>query len=230
LSAIDHLRLLAWSLKNREHAYAYAQATLIRTAITGASTALWMLTGADTDDRRYRSLQFNFSDLRSSLAWMESVAAEPLNRQQRTTSEWAQFDSMRAAQRSRLDWIVQQANALLNPPTPYTLRTFKRSITSDTDMVKIAGANVPALATGGWDPALVLLNTWQVLSGYAHARPWAAPLASTLRVTDSTPHPITGTIRVSAHGNPEALLNCAFRALVVLEVAVMELGQLATRR
>lgn len=45
LSAVDHLRFLAWSLENREHPYPYAQATLIRTVITGASTALWMASG-----------------------------------------------------------------------------------------------------------------------------------------------------------------------------------------
>src|SRR6476659_2733146 len=114
---------------------------------------------------------------------MQTAANEPKN-QHRPASEWTQFNALRVAQESRLDWIVQEANTLLNPPTPYTRRTYKNSITSDTAMVKIAGANVAALATEGWDPALVLLNTWQVLSGYAHARPWAYPPGSTLVVTD----------------------------------------------
>jgi hypothetical protein len=42
LSALDHLRFLAWSLKTHETPFPFAQATLIRTATTGAATALWM--------------------------------------------------------------------------------------------------------------------------------------------------------------------------------------------
>lgn len=226
LSAVDHLRFVAWSLKNRSAPYPYAQATLIRTAITAASTALWMLVGGTPDERRSRALQFNFIDISSHLGWMETVAAEPKN-QQRPATELAQFATMRAAQDGRLDVIVQEANKLLSPATPYTRATYRRAITSDTNMVKIAGSNVPALATGGWDSALVLLNTWQVLSGYAHARPWASTLGSTILVTDSTPHPITGTITVTAQGNPEILLDTAFRALVTVETAISLLEQLS---
>lgn len=226
LSALDHLRFLAWSLKNREHPYPYAQATLIRTAITAASTALWMLSGNTADDRRSRAMQFNFSDIRSQLGWLDTVAAEPKN-QQRPAAEWTQLNTIRTAQESRLDWIVQEANALLSPQIPYTRRTYKNSITSDTEMVKIAGSSTPALADGGWDSSLVLLNTWQVLSGYAHARPWASSLGTTLTVTDSTPHPVTGTIAITAKGNPDRLLDFAFRAIVVAETAISTMEQLS---
>lgn len=226
LSALDHLRFLAWSLMNREHPYPYAQATLIRTAITGASTALWMMTAPTVGERRLRALQFNFSDLRSNLAWMDTVASEP-HHQQRSASEWAQFNAVRAARETRLDRMVQEANTLTNPQTPYTRRTFKNSITTDSEMVKAAGAHVPSLATGGWDPALVLVNTWQVLSGYAHARPWASSLGSTIVVTDATPNPLTGTISVTARGNPDALLDSAFRALITTEAAISQLEILA---
>ena len=56
LVALDHLRFLVWSLQNRDEPYPYAQYTLIRTAITAASTALWMLSGSTADERRIRAL------------------------------------------------------------------------------------------------------------------------------------------------------------------------------
>jgi hypothetical protein len=38
LSALDHLRFLVWSLKNRGEPFPYAQFSLIRAAITAGST------------------------------------------------------------------------------------------------------------------------------------------------------------------------------------------------
>jgi hypothetical protein len=123
---------------------------------------------------------------------------------------------------------VQQANAFLVPVNLYTCRTYGQRITSDSDMVRSAGAITPALGTGGWNSELVLLNSWQVLSGYAHARPWALPLGSTLAVTDSEPNPTTGAIKVTAEGNSDRLLDTAFRAILVIENGVGWLNALST--
>ena len=46
-------------------------------------------------------------------------------------------------------------------------------------------------------------------------------------VRDATPDPTTGTIAVALEGNPDRLLDFAFRAVIVAEVGVMTLEQLA---
>jgi hypothetical protein len=227
LSALDHVRFLVWSLKNRDQPYPVAQATLIRTAITGAATALWMVSAPTPVERRCRAMEFMFSDIKSQLAWMNTAAAEPMH-QQHPATEWAAFEAQRTELKRRQDWIVQQANAFLVPVNLYTCRTYGQRITSDSDMVRSAGAITPALGTGGWNSELVLLNSWQVLSGYAHAGPWALPLGSTLAVTDSEPNPTTGAIKVTAEGNSDRLLDTAFRAILVIENGVGWLNALST--
>jgi hypothetical protein len=47
---------VAWSLQKRDEPFPYAQFTVVRTAITAASTALWMLSGSNADERRIRGL------------------------------------------------------------------------------------------------------------------------------------------------------------------------------
>lgn len=225
-SALDHLRLVAWSLQNRESPHPFAQATLIRTAITGASIALWMISGGTPEGRRERAMEFCFNDLKSERTRIDTLATDPKNLQ-----EWAPYqasvDAHRADIETRLDWIVQQATTLLAPPIPFSRTTYTRTITNESDIVKIAGALAPQVGTGGWDPGIVLVQTWQLLSGYAHARPWAALHGGTLTVANATPDPTTGTVQMSAKGDPERLLDVAFRALVVAETAIELLERLS---
>jgi hypothetical protein len=226
LSALDHLRFLVWSLENREHPYPYAQATLIRTAITAASTALWMASGSTATERRSRALEFNFNDLKSHLGWLNTLAADPKN-QPFPPADQATFDTQVAEIERRLDWIVQEATTLLARATPFTRRTYAGQTTSDTQMVQIAGASVTALGTGGFDPGCVLSNSRQLLSGYAHARPWASLHGGKTIVKDATPDPKTGTITVAKQGDPDRLLDFAFRALRVVEAGISVLEQLS---
>ena len=226
LSALDHLRALVRGLKDRKKPYPYAQATLIRTAITAGATGLWLISGSTPTERRVRAMGFMYHDLKSQLAWMETTATEPMH-QQRPAAEVTQFDNWRADIERRIDWILQEATTLLNWPTPLSRRQFGDQTVTDRHMVEAAGRYTPGIGDGGWNPELVLLNTWQTLSGYAHARPWAVQLGSNLVVRDSTPNPTTGTITVAVEGNSERLLDFAFRAIMVVENGIDWLDQLS---
>lgn len=116
----------------------------------------------------------------------------------------------------------------MSPDTPFTRKSYGQKTTSDTDMVRVAGAITPALGTGGWNSEIVLLNSWQVLSGYAHARPWSSSLGSNIVVRDPEPNPTTGTVTVSAEGDPDRLLDFAFRAILVIENAIGWLNAIST--
>ncbi|OSC22093.1 hypothetical protein B8W69_26945 [Mycobacterium vulneris] len=220
LTALDHLRFLSWSLRNREEPFPYAQFSLIRTAITAGATALWLLSGSTRDERRVRALEFSFRDIRSEVAWVDTVRTFPQNQDLHGEGhqEWA--DEMGRRQ----DWIVEQANTLLNPTKPFTRRTFAQHCTTDTDMVKLAGTVIPAGATGSYNPAITLLNTWQSMSGFAHARPWAALPGREITGTD----PGTGRWKVIQKGDQNRLLDAAFRGLPAVEEAVRRLVALSS--
>lgn len=213
-TALDHLRFLAWSLENRDEPFPYAQFTVVRTAITAASTASWMLNGINAVERRARALEFYLKDFKSNASWMDTVKDQP-PLQNASAAVLAKFASDRATLETRQDLVVQMANSLLNPQRPFTRRTFDR--TSDTEMAKIAGAATPGLGSGGFDPAITLLNTWQTMSCYAHARPWATLPG---KHTSGEVDPVSGMQKVTQKGDPHALLDAAFRALFVVEQAV----------
>jgi hypothetical protein len=137
-TALDHLRFLAWSLENRDEPFPYAQFTVVRTAITAASTAAWMLNGSDAAERRIRALEFYLKDFKSNAAWMDTVKGQP-QLQNLSAADQARADAERAVLETRQDLVVQMANSLLNPQPPLTRKTLDR--TSDTKMVSIAGSH-----------------------------------------------------------------------------------------
>lgn len=220
VSALDHMEFLVWSLKSREEPHPYAHFTLIRTAITAASTAMWLLCGATRDERRVRVLEFCLKDIRAYVDWIGTVSVFPKN-QVPSDAEKDEIDKLTFRQA----WIVEQANALLKPTKPLTPATFARR-TSDTEMVRIAGAETPALGLDGYDPAANLLSAWKSLSGYAHARPWSAVPGRHVTGTD----PSTGRYSAIQKGDPNRMLDAAFRGMLVIEEAVRRLVELSTAR
>ena len=71
-------------------------------------------------------------------------------------------------------------------------------------MVTIAGGATPSLGRDGYDPAVTLLNTWQTMSGYAHARPGSAVKGNHIA---GEVDPVTGMQKVTQKGDPHALLD-----------------------
>jgi hypothetical protein len=119
---------------------------------------------------------------------MNTLASDPFTVKE-MGEQIERFDEQRVEIDRRLDWIISEATTLLTPDEPFTRKTYKATLTNDSDMVRLAGASVLAIGSGGWDPSIVLTHTWQLLSGYAHARPWASLPGGTLTVPDPTPRP-----------------------------------------
>ena len=90
-------------------------------------------------------------------------------------------------------------------------------------MVRTAGAAIAPTAMVGFDPAITLLETRQSLSGYAHARPWATLRCRIVQHTD----PSTNMMTVTQKGDPDELLDAAFRVLPAAGEAVRRLEALS---
>lgn len=222
LVALDHLRCLAWSLQRLDEPFPYAHFSGIRTAITAASTALWMLSGSDATERRMRALEFYAKDYDSYSRWMQTVSGQPAYRNA-STEELERNRAERDEVSRRQDLIVDMANTLVNPQRPFDIRSLVGR-TSDTRMVAIAGGETAALGSSEHDPSITLLNTWQSTSGYAHARPWPGLRSKVFGEVD----PGTGMQAVTQKGDPNAMFDAAFRALLVIEEAVRRMLTLST--
>lgn len=149
-SALDHLDLAGRDVGAHEFAYP----TLIRSAITTAATALWLMAGP-VDEQCCRTLQFGYRDQVYRRQYLEASRAGP--------GACAAADMRRAE-------LLAAARAL----RPGLSERRFHSIDSDSFIVAQAGLLMPPDALGGPDPAMEVLAQWNRLSAYAHGRSWAA--------------------------------------------------------
>ncbi|MDG3010384.1 hypothetical protein G4X40_09505 [Rhodococcus sp. D2-41] len=149
-SALDHLDLASRDGDPHE----FAHPTLLRSAITTASTALWMMAGP-VDEQCYRTLQFGFRDQVFRHQYLEIARADP---------------TAQAAVDARCDELAAAARTL----RPELSERRFHTIDSDSYIVAQAGLLMAPGALGGRDPAVEVLTQWNLLSAYAHGRSWAA--------------------------------------------------------
>jgi hypothetical protein len=200
-SALDHLQLVGETLNHKGEPHAFAESSLIRTAITAASYSLWLLLPNDQPERRFRALQFIFKDCDGFTGFLRTYRNDPAG----TKDDRADAEKVLGGLGKRREWIVEQANTLRGETK--TVREFRKALPSDTDVIEQA-AGVRVLAR------------WRWLSGYAHGLLW-----STLgnQVPESGPDPGTGAFTMIQKGNPKELLDAAFDTLQVIEIAINRL-------
>jgi hypothetical protein len=104
-SALNHLQLVGETLSDRGEPHPFAEATLIRTAITAASYSLWTLHD-DATERRNRALQFNFKDLDGWGGYYRTDRQDPAA----TEDDRAKANDVIVDARRRKEWIVELPN------------------------------------------------------------------------------------------------------------------------
>lgn len=148
-SALDHL-----DMAGRDAAHEFAHPTLVRSAITTAATALWLMAGP-IDEQCYRTLQFGYRDQIYRRQYLETSRAG--------SRECSVADARRAE-------LLGAARTLRSGLSE---RRF-HAIDSDSFIVAQAGLLMPPDSLGGPDPAMEVPIQWNLLSAYAHGRNWAA--------------------------------------------------------
>jgi hypothetical protein len=110
-----------------------------------------------------------------------------------------------------------------------TIERFGRATTSDTDIVRAAGAAIGAdgRVEAEWNSAALLVKTWQALSAYAHCRPWATLFD---RQITGEPDEVSGLVTVTQTGNSERLLDDAFLCIRIVRSAIRRYQRLSSPR
>ncbi|AKC37577.1 Uncharacterised protein [Mycolicibacterium phlei] len=198
-SAIDNLSLVADMLNTIGAQHLYAENSLIRTSLTGASFALWMLNDSDANVRRARVLRFAFKNIDGLTSYFTGNA--DMNPKF--------FEEMNSYQ----ELIVKQANVLEREERSVT--KYRNYRPDDTDPTKIWYSDTAVVRyAGDVIEAPNLLSTWQFMSGYAHSLPWSI-LVNSLE----TAHRIEryGAVMPRHEPNPRQLLSASNLALAVIE-------------
>lgn len=197
-SALDNLGLVAEALNKIGPQHLYAEKSLIRTSLTAAAWALWMLGEDDSGKRLPRILRFVFKDFDGITSYLKSDTT-PLSPSMSGTVSLLE---------GLLQSIVDHANNLESMTR--TVKTYRhsRAQASDIAVVKYSAAfcSLPELTP-----------TWVVMSGYAHSLPWAYLISAI-----ETPAVIARYgMAIPIHTpNPRLLLMASDLALTVAEVAI----------
>ncbi|MFT9536221.1 hypothetical protein ACM0AX_23490 [Mycobacteroides abscessus subsp. abscessus] len=208
-SAIDSLGLVADTLNTVGAQHLYAENSLIRTALTGASFALWMLNDDDPNIRRARVLRFAFKDIDGLTSYFTgNIAMNPRF-----------FEEANSYKES----IVKHANVLEKEQRSVAKYRNYRPDASDPTKIWYSDTAVVEYV-GDVIEASNLLSTWQFMSGYAHSLLWAVLVNSI-----ETAHRIDRyRVMTPRHEpNPRQLLSASNLALTIIEKATERLVALS---
>ncbi|MDZ7915239.1 MAG: hypothetical protein U5O16_25985 [Rhodococcus sp. (in: high G+C Gram-positive bacteria)] len=172
LSAYDHLHLTAVSVVTLRGVLPFATATPIRTSITVASTALWLL-GKSADDRRLRMIQYWLLDNRRMMEFVENGHPSGVGGEIRRNRDTAIAEV--EAKRAR---FLADATALKFSESKM------KTTTSDTKMVSEAGEWLSSEGFDGFDPKIEVARQWRLLSGHAHGFRWPHAASETITNVD----------------------------------------------
>ncbi|MHA6739078.1 hypothetical protein [Rhodococcus erythropolis] len=158
MSALDHLRLVTGSVLGFKGTLPFAHATPLRTALTVASTALWLMDG-DNEKRSLRAAMLNYHDHKNYLIYLGLRPAE----------RYPELVEHQAEIGRRRDSFATEALAL---GVDVTDRHWK--MPNDYDMTVAAAKMMDRSMWGDeWMPEVEIPSQWRMLSAYAHGLRWA---------------------------------------------------------
>lgn len=197
-SALDNLGLVGETLSTIGPQHPYAEKSLIRTSLTAAAWALWMLDEDVSTKRRPRVLRFLFKNFDGLISYLKSNTALQNPSMSGTVSL---FEGL-------LQSIVDHANVLEGESR--TVDRYRRQPIEATDTAVVKYA---AVACGLPE----LTPTWMAMSGYAHSLPWAYVMSA-----------LQAPLLIERYGiatpthtpNPQLLLMASDLALTVVETAI----------
>ena len=173
---------------------------LIRNSIDAAAVGLWIAEPESSTGRIKRRLQAQVDETKNAAAFRQSTG-------QTTSNEW------RDRKRMRLSEV-----AGLAIPGDWDLFSSRNKMPSMTEILK-------SLERHHQDPLMPWLSAWQLSSGHAHAKVWAALASHELSVIEGAQSEV-GLYRMSIkYGILAALL---LEAMKLLEVTARRYAELAT--
>ncbi|GCE37973.1 hypothetical protein Rhow_000857 [Rhodococcus wratislaviensis] len=202
-AALDQLLLTTVTLRTWPRAVrGYAHSTLLRSAITSASAALWVM-DPDTNERRLRALRSSHEDIRNEINYLDefdhaAAGADP--------------DEARAYIESR---IAKKQRLLANGVTLGFEDSQVKQKESDFNMVTYAKSRLP---NHGSD----LTSEWRLLSGRAHGLNWPTTFGES-KPDDTDPRFVVRPIGLTL----DRILGSVFIATTVTKAALETYAGLA---
>jgi len=173
IAATDHLHYFVRTTLNMRVIAPFASFTLLRSAISAAALAGWLLEG-DSNERLLRTLQLRRLEAVNHITALNRIVnavREPNESNQAKKRRADSLDRRRQAEAIRAE-IDKDAADLKFPSKAVS------SMPRDGELVKIAARLTPRQPHHDFDPTDEAVMVWQLLSSYAHGQSWAADISA----------------------------------------------------
>lgn len=211
LSSITHLQLVAHSLQAFGNGLVFPQYSLLRSALTGASTAHWAIAG-DESSRRENVLRLAKYDLREHVKFSKTVRGMPVQGGRRMP-EIVEATRVLADENDLTDAMYSEYRSILTlrgEPTILDRRNFGKI--NETDIVNEMAKILQHL---GHIPHEVELKVeYQIMCGFVHNCVWATYKGAYVQSAHADDLPFT---RIT--GNSMNIHRAAQRVLTVVRLA-----------
>lgn len=183
-SVLDHLRFVAKGVLGGDRLTAFAPFTVVRTALTAATLASWMLS-ENADERRFRTLVVTYEELRNKRNALKMIAEAP---DRTDVTDVADYNTRRESARRELVKLDAEVDKIKADAASFGVAfTAVRDGKPQDGQIVEAGAELIASDKHYYDPFGKATETklmWRTLSSHAHGFSWAAAMTSVV-----TQHP-----------------------------------------
>jgi hypothetical protein len=228
LSVMDHLQLATFTLARLPHPLVFSQFTLIRSALAGASTSLWIIEPSEIENRRIRALKLACYDVDQYINFANTALRDPAITTPDKASSRENFhdniEKMTETRKRMYDQICGCERALGKTKMP-GFESIGRI--NEVSIVQAAGKKLEDL--GRLPSGMHVELQYRVLSGFVHNCLWASQTgARTSSKIESRDGPYTMTTE-SVEGNADNVYNGAVTAFEIAILAKQRFEQLAAR-
>jgi hypothetical protein len=170
-STFDHLQLAAWTLETMGGPLIFSQFSLLRSALAGAATAHWIVSG-DEITRRMRALRLAFYDLNQEASFARLHVANPAMQQSDRSESLHKARELIDSVPGRLNGIYQEYCRLL-ATTGKTKMPIFEGFGNINEIEIIAVASRMMHERGQYSHATEVELQYRLMSGFVHNCAWA---------------------------------------------------------
>jgi hypothetical protein len=227
LSVLDHLQLATFTLAQLPRPLVFSQFTLIRSALAGAATSLWIVDPPEIEKRRIRALRLACYDADQYMNFAKAALRDPAITGPEKASSRENFQGNIEKMNELRAKIFEEICRYLRLLGKTKMPSFEGVGTvNEISIVQAAGKKLEHLGIVPSDVHVEL--QYRILSGFVHNCLWASQTGATASSEVISRDGAYTTTTQSISGNAHNVFNGAVTAFEIVKLAKTRFEELAS--